>query len=740
MSTAANIALDTGADQAEGLSRRGFLGSAAAATGSVVVGFHVPLTAQAQSASAPPEVNAWVVVQPDERVIIRIARSEMGQGTLTGLAQMVAEELECDWARVTTEYPTPGQNLARNRVWGNFSTGGSRGIRESQDYVRKGGAAARMMLVQAAAQGWNVPTGECRASAGVITHPGSGRRTTYGQVSAAAARLPVPTEVPLKDPKDWKITGKRLARLDTVEKTNGSLVYGADLNMPGLLNAAIKDCPVFGGKLKSFNAAAVMSRPGVKRVVKVGDTAVAVVADTWWRAKTALDALPIEWDLGPHAGVQQAQIAATLKAGLDAEQAAVGNANGDARAAIARSARKIEAVYAYPFQNHATMEPMNATARWTPERCEVWTPTQNGEAALAAAAAAAGLPPAKCDVIKLPLGGGFGRRGAVHDWVTQAVIIAREMPGTPVKLLWSREEDMQHGRYHPITQCKLTAGLDDKGEITGLHMRISGQSILAGIFPQNVRDGKDPVVFQGLNNGGGEAMIGYTFPHLLIDHAMRNPHVPPGFWRGVNLNQNAIYLECFIDEVAHATKQDPLALRRKLMAQHPKHLAVLNAAAERAGWGRPAPDVGGQKVFRGLAQTHGFGSYVAACAEVSVSREGELKIHRIVAATDCGYAVNPQQIEAQIEGSFVYGLGAALFQHCTVKDGAIEQKNFDTYPSLKMAQMPKVESVIMPSGGFWGGVGEPTIAVAAPAVLNAIFAATGKRIRELPLLQQSLRA
>ncbi|MFY8084895.1 MAG: molybdopterin cofactor-binding domain-containing protein [Rubrivivax sp.] len=740
MSTAANIALDPGADQAEGLSRRGFLGSAAAATGSLVVGFHVPLTAQAQQASAPPEVNAWVVVQPDERVIIRIARSEMGQGTLTGLAQMVAEELECDWARVTTEYPTPGQNLARNRVWGNFSTGGSRGIRESQDYVRKGGAAARMMLVQAAAQGWNVPAAECRASAGVITHPGSGRRTTYGQVSAAAARLPVPTEVPLKDPKDWKITGKRLARLDTVEKTNGSLVYGADLNLPGMLNAAIKDCPVFGGKLKSFNAAAVTNRPGVKKVVKVGDTAVAVVADTWWRAKTALDALPIEWDLGPHAGVQQAQIAATLKAGLDAEQAAVGNANGDARAAIARSARKIEAVYAYPFQNHATMEPMNATARWTPERCEVWTPTQNGEAALAATAAAAGLPPARCDVIKLPLGGGFGRRGAVHDWVTQAVIIARELPGTPVKLLWSREEDMQHGRYHPITQCKLTAGLDDKGEITGLHMRISGQSILAGIFPQNVRDGRDPVVFQGLNNGGGEAMIGYSFPHLLIDHAMRNPHVPPGFWRGVNLNQNAIYLECFIDEVAHATRQDPLALRRKLMAQHPKHLAVLNAAAERAGWGRPAPDVGGQKVFRGLAQTHGFGSYVAACAEVSVSREGELKIHRIVAATDCGHAVNPQQIEAQIEGSFVYGLGAALYQHCTVKDGAIEQKNFDTYPSMKLAQMPKVESVIMPSGGFWGGVGEPTIAVAAPAVLNAIFAATGKRIRELPLLQQSLRA
>ena len=732
---------DTAAPKQQGMRRRTFLGSAAA-RGSLVVGFHVPLPAraQAQARAASPEVNAWVVVQPDERVIVRIARSEMGQGTLTGLAQLVAEELECDWARVSTEYPTPGQNLARNRVWGNFSTGGSRGIRESQDYVRKGGAAARMMLVQAAAQGWNVPAAECRVSAGVISHPGSNRRTTYGQVAAAAARLPVPTEVPLKDPKDWKLVGKRLARLDTVEKTNGSLVYGADLNLPGMLHAAIKDCPVFGGKVKSFSATAVAGRPGVRRVVKVSDSAVAVVADTWWRAKTALDALPIEWDLGPNAGVQQAQIAATLKAGLDAEQAVVGNAHGDAKAAIAGAVRKLEAVYAYPFQNHATMEPMNATARWTAERCEVWTPTQNGEAALAATAAAAGLPAAQCEVYKLPLGGGFGRRGAVHDWVTQTVTIARQFPGIPVKLLWSREEDMQHGNYHPITQCKLTAGQDAKGEITGLHMRISGQSILAGVFPQMVREGRDPVVFQGLNNGGGEAMIGYSFPALLIDHAMRNPHVPPGFWRGVNLNQNAIYLECFVDEIAHATRQDPLALRRKLMANHPKHLAVLNAAAERAGWGRPAPDVGGQKVYRGLAQTHGFGSYVAACAEVSVSREGALKIHRIVAATDCGHAVNPQQIEAQIEGSFVYGLGAALFQECTVKDGAIEQKNFDTYPSLMMGHMPKVECVVMPSGGFWGGVGEPTIAVAAPAVLNAIFAATGKRIRELPLKHHSLKA
>ncbi len=735
------------------ISRRGFLGSSAAAAGSLVVGFHVPglaqstaqNTAQGVARDELPELNAWVVVRPDDKVIIRIARSEMGQGTMTGLAQLVAEELDCDWARVMTEYPTPGQNLARQRVWGNFSTGGSRGIRESQDYVRKGGAAARMMLVQAAANEWQVPVSECRASKGVITHPGSARRTTYGAMTGAAALLPVPTDVALKDPKTWQIAGKRLARLDTVEKTDGSLVYGSDLKLPGMLNAAIKACPVFGGKLKSFDAAAVASRPGVKKVVRVGDNAVAVVADTWWQAKTALDALPIDWDLGAHAQVQQADITATLKAGLTADQAVVGTQSGagDVPSVLAGSARKLEAVYSYPFQNHATMETMNATVRLTPERCEVWTPTQNGEAALAATAEASGLPAAQCEVYKLPLGGGFGRRGAVHDWVRQAVAVAREtakeFPGAPVKLMWSREEDMTQGQYHPITQCKLTAGLDAQGQITALHMRISGQSILAGLFPQNVRNGKDPVVFQGLNDGGNESMIGYSFPALLVDHAMRNPHVPPGFWRGVNLNQNAIYLECFLDEVAHATQQDPLALRRRLMTQHPKHLAVLNAAAERAGWGKPAPNVNGQKVFRGLAQTHGFGSYVAAVAEVSVSAAGELKIHRIVAATDPGHAVNPQQIEAQVEGSFAYGLTAALYGACTVKNGRIEQTNFDTYPILRMNQMPKVETVLVPSGGFWGGVGEPTIAVAAPAVLNAIFAATGRRIRDLPLAAQSLK-
>ena len=725
--------------------RRRFLKQSAAGTAGLVFGVYVPMLNQqalAQGAATvtatAPEVNAWVVVQPDDKVVIRIARSEMGQGTLTGLAQMVAEELQCDWANVSTMYPTPGQNLARQRVWGDFGTGGSRGIRGSHDYVRKGGAAARIALMQAAANEWKVPVGECTVMNGVITHAASKRTVTYGKVANAAALLP-PTpiaDVPLKDPKDWTVIGKRLARLDTVDKTTGKQIYGMDLVLPGMLCAAVKDSPVFGGKVKSVDDAAVLKRPGVKKVLRVGDSAVAVVADTWWRAKTALDALTIVWDEGTNGTLSSAGFAETLKAGLTAKDAVVGNSVGDAPLAISKAAKTIEAVYSYPHQNHVCMETMNATARWTADKCEVWAPTQNGEAAHAATAEAAGLPAAQCEVYKIHLGGGFGRRGAT-DYVRQAVAIAKQMPGTPIKMIWSREEDMAQGRFHPVTQCKLVAGLDEKGEITELHMRLSGQSILAGVAPQNIRDGKDPVVFQGLNAAGAsDTVIGYTFPNLLIDHAMRNPTTPVGFWRGVNLNQNAIYLEGFIDEIAHATRQDPLALRRKLMKESPKHLAVLNAVAERIGYDKPAP----AGVFRGLAQTMGFGSYVAACAEVSVSKDGVLKIHRIVAATDCGNAVNPQQIEAQVEGSFVYGLSAALYQECTMKDGRMQQTNFADYPTLKLADMPKVETVIVPSGGFWGGVGEPTIAVAAPAVLNAIFAATGKRIRDLPLKNHSLKA
>jgi isoquinoline 1-oxidoreductase beta subunit len=717
------------------LNRRAFVIGTAAAGAGLALGLDLPFGGPTvvRAADGSPEVNAWVVIRPDDTVVIRIARSEMGQGTLTGLAQLVAEELECDWSKVTTEFPTPGQSVARKRAWGDFSTGGSRGIRTSQEYVRKGGATARMMLIQAAANEWKVPASECSAANSVITHAPSQRTTTYGKVVEAAAKVEPPADVKLKDPKDWKLVGKAVKRLDTADKTTGKMTYGIDVKLPGMLNAAIKACPVFGGKLKSFDEAKVMGMKGVKKVVRVNDSAVAVVADTWWHAKTALDALPIVWDEGDNAKVSSASIAKWLEEGLDSAQPAfVGNKNGDAKAAVAAAAKKVEAVYNYPYQNHATMEPLNATALYTADKCEVWCGTQNGEAAFAATLEASGLPADKCDVHKQILGGGFGRRGQT-DYVRQAVAIARQMPGTPIKLLWSREEDMQHGMYHPITQCKLTGAFDADNNLTALQIRLSGQSILFSLRPEALVNGMDPVAFQGLN-ASGEAAIGYSVPNLLIEHSMRNPHVPPGFWRGVNVNHNAIYLECFMDELAHSVGQDPLEFRRKLMTQHPKHLAVLNAVAEKIGWDRPAP----QGISRGIAQHMGYASYVAGAAEISVTDGNKIKVHRIVAATDPGYAVNPAQIERQIAGSFVYGLTGLFYGGCTVKDGRIEQSNFDTYNSMRINEMPKVESIIMPSGGFWGGVGEPTICVAAPAVLNAYFAATGKRIRSVPLRDQNI--
>jgi isoquinoline 1-oxidoreductase subunit beta len=716
------------------LSRRAFIVGSAAASGGLAIGMRLPFSAgsaEAKAADAGAEINAWVVVKPDDTCVIRIARSEMGQGTLTGLAQLVAEELECDWKKVATESITPGQNLARKRVWGEMGTGGSRGIRTSQDYVRRGGAVARVMLLQAAAEQWNVPVGEVSVSNGVITHTGSGRRTSYGKVADAAAKLtpPDPASLTLKDPKTWKIAGKPVKRLDTADKLNGSKVYAIDLKLPGMLHAAVKACPVFGGKLVSYEDAKVSGRPGVRGVVKVNDSTVAVVADTWWRAKAALDALPIVWSEGAGASQSSATIAEHLADGLAAKDAYAFRNEGDAPAAIQGAAKKVEAVYSTPFLAHATMEPMNCTVKISADRAECWVPTQNSEASLAALSEQSGIPLPKCEVYRHDLGGGFGRRGGNQDYVRQATLIAKQFPDVPVKMIWTREEDMSHDFYRPISQCKLTAGLDDKGALVGLHVRVSGQSINAFVNPALIVENKDDRQLQGYTDKSGDAQLGYTVPNLLIEYAMRNTHVPVGPWRGVNTNQNAVYMECFMEEVARAAGADSLEFRRSLMGKHPKHLAVLNAAAEKAGWGKPLS----AGVHRGLAQFMGYGSYSAAVAEVSMSSEGKVKVHRLVLSLNCGHAVNPDQIAAQIEGSVAYGLTAAFYGECPVQNGRMTDLNFDRYQILRLAEMPKVETVIVPTNDFWGGVGEPTISVVTPAVLNAIFAATGKPVRSLPL-------
>ncbi len=719
--------------KATNLSRRKFIVGSAAAGGGLALGFHLPFgIGEAGAATAAgTEINVWVAVKPDSTCVVRIARSEMGQGTLTGLAQLVAEELECDWKKIATEHINPGQNLARKRAWGEMATGGSRGIRTSQDYVRRGGAAARMMLLQAAADQWKVPVGELSVSEGVITHAASKRSTTYGRVAGAASKLtpPDPKSIQLKDPKQWKIAGKPMKRLDTANKLNGSKIYAIDVKMPGMLNAAVKACPVHGGKLVSYDDAKVTGMPGVLRVVKVHDNAVAVVADTWWRAKTALAALTIVWDEGAGATQSSATIADRLKEGLTANDAFADTKIGDALAAIAAAPKKVEAVYSTPFLAHATMEPMNCTAKVTADRVEVWTATQSAEGSLAAACEEAGLPLANGEVHKLDLGGGFGRRGGTQDYTRQAVAIAKQFPGVPVKLIWSREEDQAHDFYRPISQARMSAGLDESGKPVAMHIRVSGQSINSWLNPGAIKEGKDTRQLQGMWQAPGDAQFGYTLPNLQIEYAMRNSHVPVGPWRGVNTNQNGVYLECFVEEMARAAGKDSVEFRRALMEKHPRHLAVLNAAAEKGDWGKPLP----AGVHRGIAQFMGYGSYSAATAEVSVGADGKVKVHRMVLALNCGHAVNPGQIAAQVEGSVAYGLSAAFYGEVTVEKGRMVELNFNTYRILRLAEMPKVETVIVPTYDFWGGVGEPTICVVAPAVMNAIFAATGKPVRSLPL-------
>jgi len=710
-------------------SRREFLKVSAALGGGLTLQFSFPHVSLAAAGGQATEVNAWIVIHPDDRVVIRIARSEMGQGTLTALAQLIAEELDCDWANVQTEFASPNEHFRRNRVWGSMSTGGSMGVRSSQDYVRKAGASAREMLTAAAAAQWKVPAAECTADRGVIAHRPSGRTLRYGQVAAAAAKRQPPKEVALRDPKDWKIAGKPVHRLDIPDKVLGKPVFATDVTLPGMLHASIAQCPIFGGRVARLDAGDAQKMRGVKKVVREEDF-VAIVADSWWRANEALKKVKVEWDTSGNAAAGNASIDAMLQQGLAEAKLPAARQMGDTASALASAAKLVEAEYRSPYLNHATMEPQTCTAWLKPDGfLDVWTSTQNGEASMQAAAEAAGLPLAKVEVHKMMLGGGFGRRGAPQDFVRQAVLIAKAMPGVPVKMMWSREEDMQHGFYRPASIVRMKAGLDAQGNLIAMHTKIACPSILKVLLPSALKGDIDFTAVRAF------ADLPYAVPNQQVDYAMRNGHVPVGFWRAPG-QQNEFYRECFVDELALAAGKDPLDFRLALLTPGDKYRLVLEAVARAAGWDTSPP----AGVHKGIAVAYGFGSYAAMVAEVSVSAKAEVKVHRIVAAIDSGHVVNPDTCRAQAESNVAFGLSAVLHQEINIKDGRVVEANFHDYPLLGIAEMPKVETVLVPTGNFWGGHGEPTILPLAPAVCNAVSRATGTRIRSLPLKRHDLHS
>ena len=708
------------------LSRRSFLAGMSAVGGGLTLAFAIPFGPARAAETA--EVTAWLLICPDNSVVVRVAHAEMGQGILTGLAMLVAEELECDWASVRTEYVSPSENLRRDQIWGDMSTGASRSIASSQLHLRQAGAIARQLLVAAAAARWQVPIEQCVAQSGAITHTPSGRSVSFGAVAEAAARIEPPAEVKLKDPSEWKLVGKPRRRLDVLAKVMAQPVYAIDVRLPDMLYAAIVQCPVYGGKLRSVDENAIAAMKGVRGVVRLPE-AVAVVANSWWRAKCALEALPIVWDDCGNKRVSSAEIAEFVRGGLEVKEGQIGRADGDVSAGFARAVRRVEADYTVPFLAHATMEPQTCTAHVKPDGVEIWVPTQGAATALATAAVAAGVPNDKVVVHSMMLGGGFGRRGAIQEYISQAVLIAKEF-SEPVKLLWTREEDVRHDLYRPFGMARLVAGLDADGMPIAWKIRLAGPSFVATLVPGFGTSFIDRSFLSGLTDE-----MPYAVPNYLVDYVVRQSPVPVGVWRAINYTQNAYYKECFVDEMAHAAGSDPYLYRRRLLRDSPKNLAVLDAAAKRANWGAPLP----AGVFRGIAVNEACGSYCAQVVEASIE-DGSVRVHRVVAAINSGHVVNPLSVEMQTQGAVVYALTAALYGEITIKDGAAEQSNFDEYEMLRIGDAPQVETVMVPSGDFWGGVGEPPVPPLAPALCNAVFAATGKRIRSLPLKNHDLKA
>jgi isoquinoline 1-oxidoreductase beta subunit len=705
-------------------SRRSFLKAGAAASGGLLMALHLPGTlGQAMAAGTVSTPNAWVHIADDNTITIQVAHSEMGQGVYTSMPMLVAEELNVDLNQIKVAIAPPGEAYV-NALLGAQITGGSTSVRASFDKLRVAGAQVREMLVSAAAAQWGVNANQLKADKGVVTGPG-GKKATYGALAAAASKLPVPEKPALKDPKDFRIVGKRTKRLDTPAKTNGTAEFGIDVKLPGMVYATVQQCPVIGGKVKSFDAAQAKGMPGVQAVVQISD-GVAVVADTWWRAKKAMETVKVQWDEGAVAALSDTSIIeGTRQAAKSGKVIEITKPVGDVAAALKGAAKVVEAEYVSPMQSHSPLEPMNFTAHVQGDKILLIGPTQFQQGAQGAVAAALGVKPENITLQTTFLGGGFGRRLEL-DFIVQAAEISKAV-NKPVKLLWTREEDMTHDFYRPAGVNQLKAGLDAKGMPVALHFKVASQSVTQRAFGLPV-DTLDPFMAEA-------AVTGYNIPNTQHDLVIHDSGFRVGYWRAVSHSMNAFANESFVDELAKAAGQDPYAYRMKMLDGKPRFANVLKLAAEKAGWGKPL--AAGRA--RGIALMEGYDSYMAQVAEVSLDKDGSVRVHKVTVAADVGHMVNPDTVEAQLQSSIVFGVGAVLKHQITMKNGRVQETNYNSYAPVRMFESPQIDIVLVKSTEKPGGIGEPGTAVAAPAIANAVAALTGKRVRRLPITADALR-